>query len=229
MASITGDWRVNQEESEFDTAVYNGNAGVQFLHAQDAYNLGLIVQQFNLDGEDYRQLIGLNTNWRRHLTQLSTLQAFVQFTQQEYDDQPTRNADTLTLGAGYTKRFNTVLRPVLFGNVYFAQDAAENELSKAIAERDYFGLRAGAIISTSSKTSLQFSASFQNSEYGDVDFSSGLVRDEDFIYTSVDFTWLLNRHWSLLSNLSYSKNASNVDVYQYDRAQLGINLRYEMR
>ncbi len=228
-ASINANLNNNSDHSEFDAATYTESAGFRFLHAQDSYSIDLITQQFSIDGKDYRQLIGINSNWRRHLSQLSSLQAFLQFSKQDFDGQEALNVDTSTLGIGFTKRFKATLSPVIFSSVYIAQDSPErsSDIAKQIAERDYYGARIGVFFSTSAKTSSQFSVSLQSSQYGLEDIN-GILREDDHSNTEYNFTWLLSRNWSLLADASYIKNDSSNTINAYERKQFIVSLRYEI-
>ena len=229
-ASINANLNNNSDHNELDSATYTESAGFRYLHAQDTYSIDLIAQQFSIDNKDYRQLTGLNGNWSRHLSQLATLQAFLQFSKQDFDGQETRNVETSTLGLGFTKRFKAELSPVIFSSLYVAQDIPERDsvTAKRIAERDYYGVRIGAILSTSVKTSSQFSINYQSSQYGLEDIN-GILREDDHSSAEYNFTWLLSRNWSLLADASYIQNDSNNTINAYDRKQFIVSLHYEMK
>ena len=232
-ASINASFNNNSEHSELNTSTYTESAGFRFLHAQDTYSIDLIAQQFSIDGSGYRQLTGINSNWKRNLSQLSTLQAYLQLSKQDFDGQEVRNVNTATLGIGLTKRLKVALSPVIFSSVYIAQDNPEHDsdTAKRIAERDYYGARIGTVLSTSPKTSSQFSINYQSSQYGLEDSSSGvsILREDDHSSAEYNFTWLLSRNWSLLADASYIQNDSNNTINAYDRKQFIVSLHYEMK
>ncbi|MDH5474037.1 MAG: surface lipoprotein assembly modifier [Gammaproteobacteria bacterium] len=229
-ASINASLSKNTDHSELDSATYTESAGLRFLHAQDSYSIDLIAQQFSIDGTGYRQLTGINTNWSRHLSQLSTLQAFLQLSMQDFDGQEARNVDTSTLGIGFTSRFKVVLSPVIFSSLYIAQDKPErsSDIAKQIAERDYYGVRIGTVLNTSLKTSSQFSVNYQSSQYGLEDIN-GILREDRHTSAELNFTWLLSRNWSLLADASYINNDSSNTINAYDRKQFIVSLHYEMK
>lgn len=230
-ASANGNAHLNSDQGEFDTSTLTVNSGFQFLRAQDAYTIDVTAQQFNLDGEDYRFLIGLNTNWRRHLSQQATLQAFLQLAQQEFDGQESRDVDTVSLGVSYSKRFNIILSPVFFSSLHLAQDSPKlgTDTAKQNSERDYYGARFGAILSTSARSSTKLSINYQASEYGLADPLTGSIREDDYLNAAVDFTYLVNRNWSMFARASSTKNDSNNSLYEYDRTILSLNIRYAMK
>ena len=229
-ASINANLNNNSDHSELDSSSYTESAGFRFLHAQDTYSIDLIAQQFSIDNKDYRQLTGINGNWNRHISQLTTLQTFLQFSKQDFDGQETRNVDTGSLGIGLTKRFNAALSPVIFSSLYIAQDTPENDsiTAQQIAERDYYGVRIGTVLSTSAKTSSQFSVNYQSSQYG-LENINGILREDKHSSAEYNFTWLLSRNWSLLADASYIQNDSNNTINAYDRKQFSVSFHYEMK
>jgi len=229
-ASINANLRNNSEHSEVDTETYTVTSSFRFLHAQNSYSIGIVAQQFSVNSKDYRQLAGINADWSRHLSQQSTLQTFLQFSQQDFDGQETRNIDNSTFGLGLTKRFDAALSPVLFTSIFAAQDTPESSstIAKQIAERDYYGARIGVVFTTSPKTSTRFSVNYQNSEYGLEDIN-GILREDDYSSSELNFTWLLSRNWSLLADASYIQNDSNNTINIYDRKQASVSFRYEVK
>jgi len=229
-ATINANLNSNSDHSELDTSTYTESAGFRFLHAQDSYSIDLIAQQFSIDGSDYRKLTGMNANWNRNLSQLSSLQAFLQLSKQDFNGQEVRNVDTSTLGIGFNKRFKAALSPVIFSSAYIAQDNPERNsiTARRIAERDYYGARIGVVISTSAKTSSQFSVNYQSSQYG-LEDSNGILREDDHSRAEYNFTWLLSRNWSLLADASYIQNDSSNTINAYDRKQFIVSLHYEMK
>lgn len=228
--SLNANLNNNADHSELDTTTFTEAAGFKYLHAQDTYSVDLIAQQFSIDSENYRQLTGINGNWKRHLSQLSSLHAFLQISNQDFEGQEVRNVNTSTLGIGFTKRLKTALSPVIFSSIYVAKDNPESSsvTAKEIAERDYYGVRLGAILSTSAKTSGQFSVNYQSSQFG-LEDSNGILREDNYGNAELNFTWLMSRNWSLLANASYIKNDSNITINAYDRKQFIVSLHYEMK
>lgn len=229
--SLNSNLHSNSEHNEFDTATLSFDTGLEFLHAQDSYTLGLIAQQFNLDGEDYRFLTGLNAGWRRNLTQQSSLQSFLQFAEQEFEGQQQRDADTLSLGVTYTRKFSAALSPVILVSVFVSQDEAKQNsiIAQQSTERDYYGFRFGSILGLSENVSAQLSINYQTSEYALEDTITGQVREDDFVGTGLDIDWRITRNWNLSARTKISENTSNNELFEYDRTLFSLNLLYQMK
>lgn len=228
--SLNGDLHSNSEHSEFDTSTVTIDTGFEFLRAQNNYTLDVIVQQFNLDGEDYRFLTGLNAGWRRNLTQQSSLQTFLQLAQQEFDGQDQRDVDTLSLGFSYARKFNAALSPVFVVGAYVSQDTAKQDsnIAKQSAERDYYGFRLASTLGLSENISTQLSISYQTSEYALEDTISGQIREDDFVNTALNIDWRMTRDWNLSARINVTENTSNNDLFAYDRTLFSLNLLYKI-
>lgn len=229
--SLKGDLHSNSDHSEFDTATFTLDTGLEFLHAQDNYTLDVIAQQFNLDGEDYRFLTGLNGSWRRNLTQQSSLQSFLQFAQLEFEGQEQRDADTLSMGITYARKFNAALSPVFVVGAYVSQDEAKQDsiIAQQSTDRDYYGIRLASILGLSENVSAQISINYQASEYGLEDTITGQIREDDFVSTAINIDWRITRDWNLSAQANVTENTSNIELFEYDRTLFSLNLLYQMK
>ncbi len=229
-ASFNSDLHSNSEHSEFDTSSVTIDTGFEFLQAQDNYRLDIIVQQFNLDGADYRLLTGLNAGWRRNLSQQSSLHTFLQFAQQEFDGQEQRDVDTLSLGFTYARKFNAALSPVFVLGAYISQDTAiqDSDIARQSAERGYYGLRLTSILGLSENISAQLSIGFQTSEYALEETITGQIREDDFVNAALNIDWRMSRAWNVSARLNSSENSSNNDLFAYDRNLFSLNLLYKV-
>ncbi len=233
LGSVTGNLRTHSNASEFDTSTLTAKGGLQILQGNNTYLANLTLQKFNLDGASYRDLIGINTTWKRKLTQQLTVNAALQYATSDFDGQPFRNASTTTLSGGLSNSFQTTLNPVVYINLYLANDSADENSANARAktERDYFGMRLGTVLSTSARTSTHLSLSYQQSEYGGLDNSLTipLVREDDYLNLLVDVNWLIQKRWKLIAQLSSTRNSSTLDTGDYTRNQLTVTARYDFQ
>ena len=231
--SVTANLRSHNEASEFDTTTLTAKGGVQYRKASDIWRANLTLQKFNLDGNDYRDLVGFNTSWKRQLTQMTTVNAALQYAASDFAGQDYRNANTLTLSGGISSRFNIALTPVAYANLYLANDAAQEDSSNAEAktERDYYGLRLGAVLNTSARTSTHVALSYQQSEYGAPDASlvTPVVREDNYSNALIDFSWLFAKNWKLNAQFSSTRNTSTLDTSDYSRQQLMLSVRYDIQ
>jgi len=226
------DYRGYDKEQSFNNGTLRLNGGMIFLHEQDRYQWDAQVSQYLLDGEGFRNAAGLNGQWRRRLDQQRQLSSFAQLSKLDYPVDSVRNSSSVLWGLGFTENFNARLSPVLFMNGYLGLEKPDDSSleAKATAERDYFGLKAGAQFTLTAKSTLSSSLSYQRSQFGaHLDLTDDKQnRADDYINVSADWAWLFAKEWSLRGRASYLVNDSNSALGRYDRLYGDLRLRYEI-
>lgn len=229
---ITGSFRANQEYDQFNNNTGTLQFGVSRLYRESRYRAELLYQKFQLDGNDYRDISGLNLEWHYALSQKSRFSSALQYIVLEYPEQPTRDSNLSTLSLTYSHSFATILNPLLFGTINVGAEKADdssNANALSDTERDILGMRLGTVLSFNQKLALQIAASYQTSEYaGEQTFPlfTGVTREDDFTSAELNLLWLFHRNWRLDTRFSYSDNSSNVALYSYDRNIFSLNLNY---
>jgi len=220
-STLFGDFRKNQDLSAFDTAIGSLQLGITHLQAASKYKAEIISQQFNLDGDSYRSLNGLNFNWQYTLSQQSSFNSSLQYAKFDYPTLSDRNSDLITLGLNYTHAFASFLQPVLFTTLTLGSENAEdtsNETSLREAERDIYSLRLGLVLSFTNTLALQTAIGTQNSEY--------LERTDDFNTADLNLIWAFARKWRLDTSYAYSKNDSTDELRAFERNVINMTLNY---
>ncbi|MDH5472670.1 MAG: surface lipoprotein assembly modifier [Gammaproteobacteria bacterium] len=227
--AITGSLRKNSELSQFDNITATLQAGITRLDRDSRYKAEVISQQYNLDGNSYRKLNGLNLGWHYAITQKSNLTTSIQYAALDYPDLPVKNSNLTALGLSYSHTFASALSPTLFAGINLGTESAKENLTDAlsITERDISGLRAGIMLSLNDKTALQLSTAMQTSEYADRHpLNLSAIREDDHVSADLNLLWLFKRDWRLDAKASYSDNQSNVEIFRYNRTQFSLNLNY---
>ncbi len=228
---ITAALRMNQDHDEFDTTTATLQAGVSRIFKQSRYKGELLYQQYQLDGNDYRDLAGLNLEWHYSLNQQSRLTSALQYVALDYPDQETRNSDLATLALTYTRSFTGAMNPTLFATFNIGTESADvtNANTLADTERDILGIRVGSILGFTPRLALQLSAGIQTSEYaGPQTFPlfAGITREDDLTTAELNLLWLFHKDWRLDTKFNYTDNSSNVEIYTYDRTVFSVTANY---
>ncbi len=223
------DTRQHSTEEEFDSLLYSVNFGFRAYAGQHRYQLGLVTQQFDLDGEDYRNLNGFNFDWRYRLSAQSLLQVYSQLAVLEYPNQPVRDSQYTAVGSGYTRQFNNSTGTLLFANIYVGAESADQntEFAKTIAERDILGLNVGTEFNFGSALSLTTSIAMQNSDYQGFDLFFQDKREDEYTQISLKLKWTISKDWTLDTHLSSSQNDSNFDINEYERTEFGVTFAWQ--
>lgn len=229
-SNLNGNFRKNLDLDQFDTSTANLQLGITHIQASSKYKTGIIAQQFNLDGASYRTIAGINFDWQYTLSQQSSLNSSLQYTQLDYTDTPIRNSDLITLGINYVKSFSAYLQPVFFITTSLGSEAAEEKNSAAAlanTERDIYSLRSGLVLSFTNTLALQTAIGTQNSQYsGDSIILPGTKREDDYNTANIGLLWAFARKWRLDTQFNYSKNDSTLDLYDYERNVFEMTLNY---
>ena len=227
----TGILKKNQDLDKFDTTTATLQTGVGYTTKASQYNLDLVAQEFQLDGNSYRSLLGLNLGWKYNISEMSNFTTSFQYANLKYDIFSILDSDLITLNLGYTHQFQAVFAPVFFGNLKLGVENAKSDEAAAQAntQRDIYSLRLGLALSLSPKFILQTAVGLQNSQYAEKQLDiTGDEATRDDNYASADMTlmWLINRDWRLDTRVSYVNNTSNLEIRKYDRTLASINLNY---
>jgi len=229
--ALNADFHENTDNSQFDTRTYTLGTGFKFLEGESAFTLDLLLQQFELDGDNYRSLTGLNSSWLYNLTEQSAAQVYLQLSKLDYELLETRDANTISLGSSFSKKLSVKFSPVLIAGLYLAQD--DPKLNTAAArestERDYYGIQLATILGLSNSVSAKLSLRYQDTQYEVTNSLIGKKRQDDYFSTSLNVVWRLARHWQLLPKINIVKNSSNIELYEYDRTLYSVNLRYSVK
>ena len=229
--ALNAGFHENSDNSQFDTRTYTVGTGFKFLEGESAFTLDLLLQQFELDGNSYQSLTGLNSSWLHNLTEQSAVQVYLQLSKIDYDLLTTPDANTISLGSSYSTKLSAKFSPVLIAGLYMAQD--DPKLNTAAArestERDYYGIQLATILGLSNSVSVKLSLRYQDTQYKVANALIGKRRQDDLFSTSLDVVWRLARRWQLLPKINIVKSNSNIELYEYDRTLYSVNLRYSVK
>ena len=229
-STLSANLRKNQDLDQYDTATGTLQLGITHLQASSKYKAELITQQFNLDGNDYRMLNGVNLNWQYTLSEKSSFNTSLQYAQLDYPDISVRNSDLITLGMNYTHAFSAYLQPLLFTTVSFATENAEDSSNNAVlseTERDIYSIRLGLVLSFTNTLALQTGIGTQNSSYEGAPFSQpDTIREDDYNTADLNLIWAFARKWRLDTRYSYTKNDSNINLRSYERNVIDMTVNY---
>ena len=231
-SGITAVQRMNQDYDQFDTRTGTLQLGVTNIRKLSRYKAELLMQTYQLDGNDYRDMAGLNLEWHYAMSQKARLGTTLQYLALDYPDLQYRNSTLTTLGLSYNYSFAGKRNPTLFTNLNIGAESADDGSSAnalSDVERDILGLRIGGIISLTAKLGLQMSVGYQTSDYAGAQtfpLYADIIREDELTTADINLLWLFSKHWRLDTKVSYMDNSSNVELYNYDRNIVSLNVNY---
>jgi len=218
--SILGNYHDNVSSRAFDQAGATATAG--FAHSfasRDTLSISGQVQQFWFGRASYRQAYGSIGQYTHLLTKGRALSVSGQYFHFNYDHQPLLDANRLAVAVSYAAR-----RFVLSGSgghegtVRKAGDAQSNSFGEASI---------GAELPLSAKLAFVGGAGFDIRRYDAPDVLFLVNRHDERIDVSAGVKLLVANRLTVRPRVTYSRNFSNIAIYDYQRFTGSLGARYE--
>ena len=218
--SLLGNYHDNVSSRTFDQAGVTATGG--FAHSfasRDTLSLSGQVQQFWLGRTSYRQAYGAIGQYTHLLAQGRALSVSGQYFRFHYDNQPLLDADRVAVAVSYAAR-----RFVVSGSagheqtVRKAGDAQSNSFGEASV---------GAELPLAAKLSFVGGAGVDIRRYDAPDALFLVDRHDERIDVSAGLKLLLANRLTVRPRVTYSRNFSNIAIYDYQRVTGSLGARYE--
>ncbi len=219
-ASVLGLYRDAFKGSIFDQAALTGTTGIAYTAAnRDVISLSAQVQQFWLARDPYRTSYGAIAQYTRALSGGRALSVAGQYSFLDYRNDPLRNADRFALSVTYSQRTLSIGGS---GGREATRRSAGNHLSFTFAQAS-----AGIEYPLSTRLALTSTLNAEHRNYDAADplFLRGRVDTQ--IDASIGLRFVLKRGISARPRVSYTRNFSNLALYDYQRATASVSLRAE--
>lgn len=224
VGGLAGSQRWNFGNPRFDTGNVDAHAGLVLSLDRNILSLTAQSSTLYLDADDYRQATGLTALWQHNLDARNQLSAFFQYSDLQYANQPSRDADRYVLGAAWAHAFRD--GPVTFLSAYGAQEK-EQKANVPYLGHDAYGLRAGGQWSLDGRTTVFGGLTYEHRRYGGSD-PAFLTRRIDKQYNvNVGATYALSKELSVTPQFIYTDNQSNAGLNDYHREMLSVTVRRE--
>lgn len=219
-ASAQGLWREIVDSKPFDQAAMGGTAGVAHtLIGGDVVSLAAQGQNFWLGGRSYRSALGAAAQYTHRLQGGTAISGGLQYSRLNYDNDPARDADRYSASLAYAGK--TVFAQVNGGledirlsiapNLGYAFVGGQFGFEHPVAQR--VALTGGAAIEYRDHKGIDpLFLQGRHDTQADVSFGVRIAIDEGF---------------SLRPRATFTKNWSNLPLYDYERATVSLALRKE--
>ena len=219
-ASVLGNWRDNFDSGAFDTASLTGTAGYAHTFAnRDVISLSAQAQQFWLGDDAYRSAIGAVAQYTRLLPRGRALTVAAQYNRLNFDNQPLLDADRYALAVGYVTR-------ILSANVSGGREETRRRAGDAYSNT--FGTASvGAEVPLAERVALVAGAAFDLRRYDAPDALFLVEREDERIDLQAGLKVRLVDGLFFQSRASWTRNWSNIALYDYDRWTVSAGVRLE--
>lgn len=219
-ASVLGNWRDNFDSAGFDQASATATAGYAHTFAnRDVISFSAQAQQFWLGHDAYRSAVGGVIQYTHLLPQGRALTLSAQVNRLNFDRQPLLDANRFALAAGYVTR--TLSASISGGHEETRRQAGD-------AYSNTFGTASiGAEIPLQERVALVGGASVDLRRYDAPDALFLVKRRDERVDLQAGFKFALIDNLFLQPRATYTRNWSNIALYDYERWTVSAGLRLE--
>lgn len=226
LADAAVNQRLYQDLDDFNALALDVGAGGAWHAGPNQVILKATAQSYQLDGEDFRQLIGGMAQYLYSPRDSSQLSTFLQSTAISYDTQPFRDARRDTLGAAWSQAINWWRQPVVYAGLYGGQEDPKESGAKRFGQK-FVGLRLGGSVYFGTRTQLTAALSAEDRQFDAEDPIFQATREDTQLDLSLGLGYRISEHLSLRPNYSFTSNDSNIVLNDFTRHTLSVDIRYE--
>lgn len=219
------DFKNNPMATNFDTANFSGHAGFSLIAGSLLYRLTISGAVLQVDRARYRGILATTGDVQYGLGDGMMLNGVVQQAEQSHTGENSiRDSKSLTFGAGFQKAFAGPWRSALGLQVSFTN---EDNLSKRLdMSRSMVSSRIFVSASPTEKLGLSLGIAQQRSDFQSPDIAFNTTRSDRLVSVDLGVNYSLSKNWVLRAEVQWSDNASNQDLYVFDRTFGLIKTRY---
>lgn len=229
--SLGGNFRYYDTETEQDYGTVTINGGHTWADLKDRYRLGGVMQNYRRDGKSYRDLLGINASWTYLPNKDSQLRLSAGVSSLDYVDSSWKDATQYHLQGNYFQVGKGSWQPVWFAGLFVGEETPDTAglLADSQVDRFFWGSNIGVQLQPGSDLTLTPVITYQSSRYKGEDWLYAVKRQDNFAMLNLNLEWALENNWDLLANISSNHANSNIELYEYDRQQAMLGLRYSFK
>ena len=219
-ASVLGSWRDNFNSSAFDQASLTGTTG--FAHSfgnRDVVSMSGQVQRFWLGQRGFRTSFGAIGQYTKALNEGRALTFAAQWNRLEFDSNPLRDSDRFAASLGLVTR--TLTLNLTGGHEETRRQAGDHE------SNDFATASIGAEVPVAPKIALVGGAAFDLRRYDADDPLFLTARKDERFDARLGIKLALTDSLFLQPRASYSRNWSNIPLYDHERWTVSAAIRFE--
>lgn len=218
--SVLASYRGNTDVGGFDQGSATGTAGVAHSFAnRDTLSVSVQAQQFWLGGDSYRQAYGSIVQYTHLLDGGRALSFSGQAFRFNFDGQPLLDAGRLALAASYAER--NLVASISGGKeetLLQAGDAQSNS---------FLDISVGIEKPIGTKMAFVGGISGNLRRYDEQDVLFLTKRHDERVDVSVGIKYLIADNIYVRPRATYTRNFSNIPLYDYERWTLSVGVRFE--
>lgn len=219
----------NFSTSDFDLDVLA--ADISYAHVvQESmrFSYGARAQRVDLDNKNFQNSASLIASWQRSAGAGWSQALTGAYTQVRFDDGVNANAsfrdvNQVLLSGVLGKTDGNFFHSV---SAYVGDESAVRNLGKNNAQQ-FYGVAFSEQFQFRPAHIPYFRISLHRSENEAPDPIFNIEREDDTFSTSLGWVWRAHRNVNVTTDVTYTDNESNLDLYTYDRVKYQTALRYQ--
>jgi tetratricopeptide (TPR) repeat protein len=214
--------------SEFNLAGFGASFGGSYQASNNLYTLSYAHSEILLDGSRYRWTDGLGFEWRRQISEQTSLALIPQYARLAYSgENAARDSDLYALSVAYRRVWLVPWQPVLNATVFYGDE--HNREDRDDLGRSLYGGAADVTVSPSAFWALNAGVGYVESRYQAPIPLLDVTRRDRNLTLSLSALYLFDARWSIRAEYQYAHNGSNLELYEYSRHVGAVKLRYAFK
>lgn len=221
--------RINLRQDTFDYNKYDGRAGVQYSLDRNTYRMALSYGQYYLDHSYNYENHGFSVEWRRAVDERNVASLFGLHNRLRFPD-PSLQANNVNQpigGVSWLRSLNQEGSTYVLGSTFYGYERDTD--SRVDGDRKFWGVRTIGQYGFDDKLDVFATASAQLGDYEKLNFLFQAFRKDRQYDAAVGMNYHIDRNWTLRPQLSYTRNQSNIQTYDYERYDFSFTLRRDFR
>ena len=222
-------YRVHHKQDDFDQNRLDGRVGLQFATGRNLYRGSVSYGRFYLDNHYNYETTGAAIEWRHALDERNVVSVVGSHNRLRFPDADLKgnNVDQTIVGAGWGHTFNAQGTTLVFGSAYYGHEHDTHD--RVDGERQLIGARLVGQYGITAGWESYASLAAQLSDYDTENVVFEKTRRDRLYELAVGLIWRPQRDWSLRPQVSYTRNKSNITIYDYRRYDVSLTLRRDFR
>ena len=211
------------ENSTFSTRDIYGYAGLSYHEGSHWVTVTGSGENFGVDGSTLRNNYGGQVQWTYQLDQSNRFTMTGQYLKLEYPALGNRDADRYVGSAGYL-RSGIGPREGVISAAFYGGTEDEEDSDFPNFGHDLYGGRIGGSLAVIARLRAFASFAFEQRDYNGDDPIFLKTRDDLQLIATGGVRFTPHPNWEVRPNISYTRNDSNIPIFDYDRYVAGVDV-----
>lgn len=217
--------RSNGDATFSNTLSFDISAGIrQSFKDGDSTTFSVQTYSTEVDGSSNNKGYNLNGQYNLSLSSSNQLGVFARIGEIDYVDTfDIKDASQVVAGISWIHVLGLSSRPSLITTLIAGED--DPDISTSPYARSFNGVRFTAAAAMTHQLNLFASIGATTSSYDGLFFGLPDEREDDFNQVTLGMNWRFNKNWSFKALLNQTENASNIEIFDYDKTELMLIAR----